>query len=614
MEKRGDSVSRIKKARRFFKKTMRILRYAKPYRKLMGFLFFISLIFTALSLTGPYLVKILLDDVLPKGNATLLFWLMIIFISIFFFKSTVGVLSSYKTTQLVENIILGVKKELFDHLEQLDLSFYHTNKVGDILYRLDEDVYGIDSFINIIVNIILMDTLSAIFILIICFNLNWRVTVASLMFFPFYIIAQRYFGERIRKQKEKIVRRVASLLGFLQENLTSIRAIKSFTLENKKLNEYVSRNKKLITMDLQMDLLESFSGIIIAIITFIPLMIILWYGSYQVFAGALTIGSLIAIYTYIGKLFDPISSLGSINIAIQSTLVSVNRVFEFLDHRIKIKEKANAKDLLESQGEIAFKRINFSYHTGEPVLKNVSFTIKPGEVVGIVGPSGAGKSTIGNLLLRFFDPDSGSITIDGVDLRDLKISSLRRNIGIVSQETILFNTTIRANISIGDPKASEEDIIRAAKLANIHKAITHLHQGYHTNVGERGGTLSGGEKQRISIARVILKNPKIIILDEATSSLDSESEARIQDALKYVTKGRTTLIIAHRLSTVRHADKILVIKDHRIVESGTFKQLMKKKGVFYHYYQVQFGEEEIPMDVKEQSLNNPHDNTPLGSD
>ncbi len=605
MQKREEPSGRIRGFRRFLKKTFRVLAYARPYWKLMAILFLVSLIFTALSLAGPYLVKILLDDVLPTGNTMMLFWLMVLFVSIFVLKSTVGVLNSYKTTELVENIILGVKKELFDHLEKLDLSFYHTNKVGDILYRLDEDVYGIDSFINIIVNVILMDLLSTVFILAICLKLNWRVTVASLMFFPFYVIAQRYFGEKIRKQKERIVKKVASLLGFLQENLSSIHAIKTLTLEKRKLDEYTKRNRNLIKMDLEMDLIESFSSVIVATITFIPLIIILWYGSYQVFAGVLTLGSLIAIYTYIGKLFDPIASLGSINIAIQSTLVSVDRVFEFLDRRVKIKEKPGAKELTRPKGKIDFKKVSFSYHNGEPVLDKISLSVEPGMTVGIVGPSGTGKSTIGNLLLRFFDPQDGRITIDGTDLRDLKIASLRKNIGIVSQESVLFNTTIRENIRLGDPNASDEDIIRAAKLANIHDMISHLRHGYHTVVGERGATLSGGEKQRISIARIILKNPSIIILDEATSSLDSKAEEEIQDALKYVTKGRTTIIIAHRLSTVRQADKILVLKDHKIVESGSFKQLMKKKGEFYHYYYIQFGKKEELPAVKKQPFYNP---------
>lgn len=605
MQKREEPSSRMQGFRRFLKKTFRVLRYARPYWKLMTILFFVSLVFTALSLAGPYLVKILLDDVLPTGNVMMLFWLMVLFVCIFVLKSTVGVLNSYKTTELVENIILGVKKELFEHLEKLDLSFYHTNKVGDILYRLDEDVYGIDSFINIIVNVILMDLLSAIFILAISLKLNWKVTVASLMFFPFYVIAQRYFGEKIRKQKEKIVKKVSSLLGFLEENLSSIHAIKTLTLEKRKLDEYTTRNRNLIKMDLEMDLIESFSSVVVATITFIPLIIILWYGSYQVFARALTIGSLIAIYTYIGKLFEPIASLGSINVAIQSSLVSVDRVFDFLDRHVKIKEKPNARELVRPKGKISFKKVGFSYHTGEPVLHGVSFAIEPGKTAGIVGPSGTGKSTIGNLLLRFFDPQEGRITIDGMDLRDLKVASLRKNIGIVSQESILFNTTIRENIRLGDPTANDDDIIRAAKLANIHDMISHLKQGYHTVVGERGATLSGGEKQRISIARIILKNPAIIILDEATSSLDSKAEKEIQDALKYVTKGRTTIIIAHRLSTVRQADKILVLKDHHIVESGTFKQLMKKKGEFYHYYHIQFDKRDVPSDNKKQSFYSP---------
>jgi len=575
-------------SRKFLNKVIRILKYAKPQWKLAILLFVISAVFSLLELVGPYLVKILLDDILPKKNIGLLFNLMALFIVIFVVKTITSVFYSYKTTQFVENLILRVKSELFQHLEDLDLSFYHTNKVGDILYRLDEDVYSIDSFIDLIVDVIMMNLMMTVFILAICLHMNWKITLASLTFFPFYLLAQKYFGDIVRKQKERIIKKVSDLLSFLQENLSSMKTIKEFALETVKLNEYNKRSRKLINMELKMDLTESFSGAVIGMITFTPLLVILWYGSMQVIGGVLTIGSLIAIYTYIGKLFDPISTLGSLNIAIQTNMVSVNRVFEFLDIKSKIKEKPTAMQLKDVKGKIRFDTVDFSYFKGEPVLKNVSFMINPGQVVGLVGPSGAGKSTIGNLLCRFFDPNKGGISIDGIDLRDLKLASLRQNIGIVSQEAILFNSTIRDNIKFGNITAADEEVEKAAKLANIHEFIMQQKKGYNTTVGERGVRLSEGQKQRISIARVILKNPKIIILDEATSSLDSESEKKIQEALMYVTKGRTTLVIAHRLSTIVDSDRIMVLKERKIAEEGTFEQLIKKKGIFYRFYNTQF--------------------------
>ncbi|MBI2147856.1 ABC transporter ATP-binding protein [Candidatus Woesearchaeota archaeon] len=578
----------LRKLRRFIKKTIRVLKYVAPQKNLAILLFVITAFLSLVSLVNPYLVKILLDDVLPNKDTTLLLGLMGVFIFIFIIQSLIEIYHSYKTTMFVENVILGVKTQLFEHLENLDMSFYHAKKVGDILYRLDNDVYSIDDFTNIIVNEIVLNLLTGVFILIICLQLSWKVTVISLFFFPFYVISQKYFGDIIRKKKEVFLKKMSDLLSFLQETISSVQVINSFLLEKSKLEEYRAKTKRMIRMDIKLDLIESFSGAIVGLITFIPLLAILWYGSYIVISGALTIGSLIAIYTYIGKLFGPVSSLGSINVAIQSSLVSVNRVFEFMDIKTKIVEKPNAKELKEVKGTIEFRNVCFRYNKDEPILENISFTAKPGMVVGIAGPSGGGKTTLGNLIFRFFDATSGSILVDGIDVRDLKLASLRKNIGYVSQEAVLFNTTIRENIRMGDLKATDNEVMRAARLANIHDFVMKQPKKYDTIVGERGVLLSGGEKQRISIARVILKDPKILILDEATSSLDAESEKKIQAAFREVVKNRTTVVIAHRLSTIKDADLILVLKDHLLVETGSFEQLMKKRGVFQEYYKMMY--------------------------
>ena len=591
MEKKDGEVHHLHwlaKFQRFTKKAIRVLRYVRPHWKLGVMLFVITAFVSLVSLVNPYLVKILLDNVLPNKDTGLLLSLMAIFIFIFIAQTLIEIFQSYKTTLFVENVILGVKTQLFEHLENLDLSFYHKKKVGDILYRIDEDVYSIDDFTNLIVNEVLLNILTGIFILIICLNLNWKVTLISLTFFPFYVVSQKYFGDVIRKKKEAFVKKVSDLLSFLQESITSIQVINEFLLEKQKLQEYRSKTKRLIRMDLKLDLIESFSGAIVGFITFIPLLVILWYGSYKVIDETLTLGSLMAIYTYIGRLFGPISSLGSINVAIQSSMVSVNRVFEFLDIKTRIPEKKNAKPLAIPKGKIEFKEVCFAYNKDEPILDRISFTIPSGKVVGLVGPSGSGKTTIGNLLFRFFDPTKGEIVIDDQGLRDVQLKSVRENIGYVSQEAVLFNTSIKENIRVGNVHAKDGEVIRAAKLANIHDFIMKQQKQYDTVVGERGVLLSGGEKQRISIARVILKNPKILILDEATSSLDAESEKKIQEAFREVVKNRTTLVIAHRLSTIKDADTILVLKDHHLAEQGTFSELMRKKGIFYEYYHTMY--------------------------
>ncbi|MBI1969524.1 ABC transporter ATP-binding protein [Candidatus Woesearchaeota archaeon] len=576
-----------KKEVSFFQKSKRILQYAKPYWHVIFWLFVLSAVLALLSLVGPYLVKILIDDVIVGQDLQLLFTIMVIFIGIFLLKTIIQVYYNYKTEALEETVVLDVKKELFQHLEHLDLGFLYSKQLGDILVRVDEDVYGIQSFINIIIDGIVMNFLLTLFILIICLHLNWRVTLASLTFFPFYIFAQKYFGEKIKQQKKVVIEKDAALLSFIQEGITSIKAIKEFLLEKLALHRYTTKTRELIKQDLRLNLLSSYSTAIVGFITFTPLLIILWYGSFKVITGALTIGSLMALYTYIGKLFGPISNLGSINVAIQSAFVSVDRVFEFLDTKPKIQDKPNARLLRKVYGGIVLDHVSFGYDK-DIVLENISFTIKPGEKIGLVGPSGAGKTTIANLACRFYDPLKGRILLDGIDVRDIQLKSLRKHIGIVSQDIILFNATIKENIKFGNIHASDEQVMEAAKLANIHDFITNLPKGYNTIVGERGVNLSGGEAQRLSIARTILKSPSIIILDEGTSALDSETEQKIQESFDYVTKGKTTIIIAHRLATLKNADKILVLKDKKIVEQGSFSSLIKKQGLFSRYYKLQF--------------------------
>jgi len=563
-------------------KAVRVLRYARQYWHRVLWLFCLSLILVILALVGPYLVKILIDDVLVNKNLTLLVALMLIFVGIFFVKSLIQIYYNYQTEALEERIVLDVKTQLYGHLEMLDLGFFYSRKLGDILTRMDDDVYGIQNFINILMNV-----LTAVAILIVCLHLNWRVTLASLTFFPFYIVAQRYFSGRIKHQKEKVIRRGAALLSFLEEGFTAIKAIKTFLLEQLELRRYTSQSKQLIREDLRLNLLSSYSSTIVGFITFTPLLIILWYGSFKVITGALTVGSLMALYTYIGKLFGPISALGSINVAIQSALVSVDRVFEFLDLRPKVQQIPNALNPDHVRGAIRFENVSFRYGT-EEVLHGVGLSLAPGEHVGIVGPSGSGKSTLVNLLCRFYDPSDGRILLDNRDLRSYNIAALRKQLGVISQDVILFNATVAENIRLGNLHAGEQDIVRAAKLSGLHATVQQFPKKYHMMIGERGVNLSGGEAQRLAIARVILKNPTVLIIDEATSALDAESEAKVQKAFAAISAGKTTITIAHRLSTLKQVDRILVLSQGKLVEEGTFNELIKHKGIFSRYYALQF--------------------------
>ncbi|NYZ79623.1 ABC transporter ATP-binding protein, partial [Candidatus Micrarchaeota archaeon] len=401
------------------------------------------------------------------------------------------------------------------------------------------------------------------------------------------VIIQKYYGRLIRKKYKSIRVSAADFLSFLQEKLSMIMLTKVFTREDYELTREKAKAKSLIKKELELTMTQSIMTATIAVITFAVMLFILWYGGVKVIAGAMTIGTLIAIYTYILQMFGPLETLVDINVSLQTTMVSVNRVFSFLDKKSEVIEKADAVELKNARGSIEFDNVFFTYGGRGRCIENVSLKIKPGERVAIVGPTGAGKTTLGSLITRLYDPQDGSVKIDGKDVRDLKIKSLRKNIGVVSQNTALFHTSIRENIAYGKPRSSKHEIIEAAKIAGIHDFIEKLPRGYETSVGERGAELSGGEAQRLAIARAALKNPAIIILDEATSSLDLETERRIQENLEKLTAGKTTIIITHRLTSVKNADRIVFMERGAIAEVGTFNALMKKKGRFYRMYETQ---------------------------
>jgi ABC-type multidrug transport system fused ATPase/permease subunit len=366
--------------------------------------------------------------------------------------------------------------------------------------------------------------------------------------------------------------------------------IKLFTQEEDELSREKFKAKEVMGMNLDLALTSGVASALSGLFIGGCLIFILWYGSYQVIIGALSIGSLVAIYTYIARLFGPVGALTGLNVALQTTMVSAERVFEFLDVKPHVEDKTGARPIDKVEGEIDFQNVCFGYDDCEaPILEKINFSIKPGESIGLVGPSGTGKTTLVQLITRFYDPTSGRVLLDGIDLQDIKLRSLRRHIGMVTQDIVLFNASIRENIVYGKPNASGIEIVQAAKIAGIHEYIISLDKGYKTELGERGLRLSQGQRQRIALARVVLKNPKIFLLDEATASLDSESEMQIQKAITQVMKGRTSIVIAHRLATIQSVDRIFVLEGKELVEEGTFEDLMDKKGRFHEIYMAQFG-------------------------
>ncbi|MFH1787051.1 MAG: ABC transporter ATP-binding protein [archaeon] len=548
----------------FIRKVFRVLQYGRPHLRLFTLAFSILVVSSLISVVNPYLMKILIDDVLIGGNMRLFVILICLYVGIFLIGSGISVVMAYASTLLTERITYDVRVELFSHIERLGMSFFNKKKLGDILTRLVVDVAGINDLIEILLTNVLLNIFTGTAILVVCLYLNWKVTLASLLVFPLYVKLQLHYGKKIKVEKRKLRVRSADILGFLQEKLALIKLVQTFIREKYELELYKKKSKSLINMSVKISVISAMAGVMIGFVTFMPMFVIFSLGGYYVIVGIMTLGTLVALMAYIEMLFGPVSTLGTVNIAIQSTMVSVDRVFSFLDTAPEVKERKMAKRLGRVRGWIEFSGVHFAYDQKKPVLRGVDFEINPGEKVLISGPSGEGKSTIVDLLMRFYDPVKGSIKLDGKDLRDLKLASLRKEIGVISQESVLFNTTIRQNILFGKLNATHQEVEEAAKVANIHDFIKSLPHGYDTCVGQRGSNLSGGQKQRISIARTVLKNPDIIVLDEATSSLDKASEKAVYSALEKVTKGKTTIIITHHTSGLRGIDRKLILRNGKV--------------------------------------------------
>jgi subfamily B ATP-binding cassette protein MsbA len=564
-------------------------RLALPYWKLGILIILLMLISTGLSLISPLLVKFLIDNVLIDKNYELLNWLAVVFVISYLLGAVLQAATSYSYNFLAQRLLLDIRQMLYEHIEHLSPSFFSKHKTGDIIQRLYSDTTQIQSLISTRLINILMNVISAVGIILILLLLDATLTLFTLLVFPLFALTSIYFGKKIRVRERRVREKSGEMLSFFQETIGLMPVVQSFVREKTEAIRHLKKSRELIGLSLAGTLLFSASGAITGLLVTLATTFVYWYGGRSVFAGTLTLGGLIAYSTYVGKLFGPISALVGQNQGIQAALVSIDRVFEFLDVKPEVKSAKDAVELKRVRGQIIFDEVNFSYDGRSPILKDINLRIEPGESVALVGGSGSGKSTIASLLLRFYDPKKGSVRIDGRDLRNINLASLRSHTGVVSQDVTLFNTTILENIRYGRHGASDDEVIAAAYLANIGQFIEEfLPDKFDTVVGERGARLSGGQKQRINVARVILKNPAILILDEATSALDSESERSVQAVLDYLMQGRTTLIIAHRFSTIKNVDRIVVLDSGQIVEVGTHEQLYASGGLYRQLYDTQF--------------------------
>lgn len=499
-------------------------------------------------------------------------------------------IKEYSLNSAILKSLRDVRQDLYKRIIRFPMKFYDFNKTGDMMAKITNDVSMIEGTFNSFNNIV-TDLIQSLFFLTLMVILNWKLSLLILLMFPITGYVLKKFAIPIRKAQKKIVENISHITSFLQETLSGIKVIKIFNKEDTEKNKFNSLTQATYARNMKSVRLIALQKPINELLSIIGVIIIILYSGYQMINGHITIADFIQYIVIANMVYKPLKGIGKINAAIQKAYAAGTRIFELLDNETEQDFKVKYKKLMhikEIKGEVQFKNVRFEYKKKSPILNNVNFKAKPGEVIALVGHSGSGKTTIVNLVPRFYNIINGTILIDGIDLNRIESHSLREFIGMVPQDTFLFSGTIKENIAYAKENATFEEIKQAAKLANAHKFISRLKKGYDTEVGEKGVQLSGGEKQRISIARAILKDPKILILDEATSALDTQSEILVQQALNYLMKNRTTFVIAHRLSTIKNADKILVIKNGEIIQMGTHNQLMKKKkGVYFQLCNAQ---------------------------
>ncbi|MEI1896701.1 SAV1866 family putative multidrug efflux ABC transporter [Staphylococcus aureus] len=573
----------------------RYLQFVKPYKYRIFATIIVGIIKFGIPMLIPLLIKYAIDGVINNHALTtdekVHHLTIAIGIALFIFvivRPPIEFIRQYLAQWTSNKILYDIRKKLYNHLQALSARFYANNQVGQVISRVINDVEQTKDFILTGLMNIWLDCITIIIALSIMFFLDVKLTLAALFIFPFYILTVYVFFGRLRKLTRERSQALAEVQGFLHERVQGISVVKSFAIEDNEAKNFDKKNTNFLTRALKHTRWNAYSFAAINTVTDIGPIIVIGVGAYLAISGSITVGTLAAFVGYLELLFGPLRRLVASFTTLTQSFASMDRVFQLIDEDYDIKNGVGAQPIEIKQGRIDIDHVSFQYNDNEaPILKDINLSIEKGETVAFVGMSGGGKSTLINLIPRFYDVTSGQILIDGHNIKDFLTGSLRNQIGLVQQDNILFSDTVKENILLGSPTATDEEVVEAAKMANAHDFIMNLPQGYDTEVGERGVKLSGGQKQRLSIARIFLNNPPILILDEATSALDLESESIIQEALDVLSKDRTTLIVAHRLSTITHADKIVVIENGHIVETGTHRELIAKQGAYEHLYSIQ---------------------------
>jgi ATP-binding cassette subfamily B protein len=613
----------------------RVLGYARPYRGKIALVLVLILFSTLLGLVTPLLFRQLLDVALPKKDGVLLNWLAVGIIAVPVLNGLSSVAQRYLTSAIGEGVIYELRVALYGHIQKMSLRFFTHTKTGELMSRLNNDVVGAQSAINSTLVSLITNSISVVATLAVMLAMEWRLTLLGLIVVPLFTLPARRIGKTLRALVQDQAQQNARMNAMVNEtmNISGALLVKLFGRTDEEVKRFGGRAADVRDIGIRRAVSGSLMFLGLGLIGSVGVALTYWVGGHLALEGIFTTGLIVAFGMYLTQIYGPLQALANAPVEFASSMVSFERVFEIIDLPIEIGDKPDAVALETARGEVTFQQVSFSYSehdeaylkeiarpgrienvtavlSGEeskpngvvqvsaaPILalEEVSFTIYPGQLAALVGPSGAGKTTISYLLPRLYDPSSGRILLDGHDLRDLRLESLAASIGMVTQESYLFHDTIRTNLLYANPDATDAEIEAAARAANIHDFIMGLPDQYNTTVGERGYRLSGGEKQRVAIARVILKNPRILVLDEATAHLDSQSEVLIQSALENVMRGRTSLVIAHRLSTILAADLILVLDHGRIVEQGTHAELVARNGLYASLYETQFKRDNLPV-------------------
>ena len=570
------------------KNYMRLLAYIKPYTRRLALAVVCIIMAAGANLYLPWIIKDMIDDVLMSKDMVMLNLIAAGILVVMFTRGVFYYGQSYLVSYVGQRVIIDVRSVLFRKFQRMPLSYYDKQQTGTVMSYITNDVAVMQS--AIVDNLIELVTEGSILIgsLAMMIYLDWKLSLLTLMTIPLVGFAMKIFGRKPKRSSTVIQERVAEITSLLQESISAIRVVKSFVRESYEIKRFEEQNWRNFQAAMKNVKLSSLLTPTVEFLAAIAVTFIVWFGGYEVVNEVITAGELVAFLTYAVNLANPVKRLSRVYAAIQKAMAAADRVFDIMDLDEKITDVPGAKPLPPIKGKVEFKDITFSYKEGQPALQHISLKAEPGQMIALVGPSGSGKSTIANLIPRFYDVDSGVITIDDHDIRQVTADSLREQIGLVPQETMLFSTSVMENIRYGRLEATDEEVIEAAKAANAEEFIKELPEGYDTKLGERGLNLSGGQRQRLAIARAILKNPRVLILDEATSALDTESEKIVQDALDNLMVGRTSFVIAHRLSTIFNADQIFVVENGHLREHGTHEELLAAGGLYSNLYNIQF--------------------------